>query len=201
MNVTLIILLGLVSIVSGSKNVRFSLGSVSCSSANFKNNGISVTCSDDCGAGDTVSVVGEGSAISSFEDEPVTLKVCALGFCPNELTLVDGNICDWISNQDGNDCGTAGNYLVNRELEIPQEASQIFTYLLYVATVKVLLGDSEACSQDASATAFLTYGVSSLFFVGGIGIFFRKRRTKSMIVLEGGDEHFVQMTDQTSALA
>ena len=194
---------------SNAKCPGFSLGSTSCSSGKvFSSSSISASCSDD---GDDVSITGTLTAKSSFDgDSEVTFVPCVRGtkICFEEYTQSGGNICNLISTSDGSsDCGSAGQYVIEQEFDIPDEVNNRSWWMTFV-TIRVLVGNEDACTQDAtssssstSSSAFIGVGIASLFAVGGLSIFthFMRRRKRPLIVLEENalaDNHatsFVQM--------
>lgn len=184
----------LLTAASASRSVRFSLGSLSCSGGSFQNSGLSVVCNDDCSGGDNVSVSGTISATQAFNDDPVTLMACIMGYCPDQWSLEEGSICDWVTSTDGSDCGTQGTYTVSHEIDIPEEANDFSAYFTSLITIKAIIGDEDACEQSATA-ASLTYGVASLFCVSGLSLFYVRRRRKPLLVLEESNDNFVEMTD------
>lgn len=153
-------------------------------------------------------ITGTVTAKSSFDsDSEVTFVPCvkATGICFDEYAQSGGNICNLISTSDGSDCGSAGQYSIDQEFDIPDEVAN-HSWLMRFVTIHVLIGNEEACTQDAtssssSSAGFLTLGVASLFAVGGMSLFFMRRRRKPLIVLEEDavtDNHvisFVQMKD------
>mmetsp|Transcript_27677 Transcript_27677/g.31043 ORF Transcript_27677/g.31043 Transcript_27677/m.31043 type:complete len:226 (+) Transcript_27677:98-775(+) len=192
----------LISVSSSSTSCPgFRLGGTSCSKGIFSSSSVSASCSDD---GD-IMITGTVTAKSSFDsDSEVTFVPCvkATGICFHEYAQSGGNICNLISASDGSSCGSAGKYSIDQEFDIPDEVTN-YSWLMSFVTIRVLIGNEEACTQDAtsSSSSSVVVGVASLFAVGGISLFFMRRRRKPLIVLEEdavNDNHvisFVQMKD------
>lgn len=197
-----LLVLQLISASSSTSCPGFRLGGTSCNSGIFSSSSVSAACSND---GDVV-ITGTVTAKSSFDgDSEVTFVPCvkATGICFDEYAQSGGNICNLISTSDGSSCGSAGKYSIDQEFDIPDEVTN-HSWLMRFVTIRVLIGNEEACTQDATSSSsstagFLTVGVASLFAVGGMSLFMRRRR-KPLIVLEEDalDNHvisFVQMKD------
>jgi uncharacterized protein (TIGR03382 family) len=183
----------------------FRLGSTSCSSGIFSRSSISASCAGD----GNVSVQGTVTAPYSFEDADVTFVPCirTTGFCFEEYTQQGGSICDLISTTDGSECGSAGKYTIHEEFDVPQEVTENSWAMRFV-TIKVLIDDQEACTQNAttaSSSAFMATGMASLFAVGGLSLYFVRRRRRPLLVLEGdglGEDHgFVTMNDLSPSVS
>ena len=182
----------------------FSIGQTTCSSGVLTRSNLSAQCSDE---ENTVYVSGTATAGSDFDGSAkVTLLPCVWGtagrICFDQAQQDVGEICNLISNADGNDCGTAGSYTVDQTFEIPEEA-QAFSSVWSMFTIKVLIDDEESCQQevDSSNAAFLMVGVGSVFVVSGL--YFMRRRKKPLLVLDESEDevnfegtprhHFVEM--------
>jgi hypothetical protein len=186
---------------SNAKCPGFNLGGTSCSSGIiFSSSSITASCPDD---GD-VSITGTLTAKSSFDgDSEVTFVPCIKGtkICFDEYTQSGGNICNLISTSDGSDCGSAGQYVIEQEFDIPDEVKNR-SWLMTFVTIRVLVGNEDACTQDATSSsstssAFIGVGIASLFAVAGLSVFthFMRRRKRPLIVLEEDAISFVQMKE------
>lgn len=184
----------------------FNLGTTSCSSGIFSSSSISASCTDD----GNVEIYGTIKASSTFDsDASVTFVPCirATGVCFEDYEQNGGKICDLISTSDGSSCGSVATYEINQEFDIPDEVSE-YSWAMSFVTVKVLIDDEEACQQNAStssSSAFMATGMASLFAVGGLSLYFVRRRKRPLLVLEGdglfgeGKDHgFVTMNDDLS---
>lgn len=182
-----------------------SVGQTTCSSGVLTGSNLSAQCSSE---DNEIVVTGSVTAGSDFDsDAKVTLLPCVWGsagkICFDQYKQDAGEICNLISNADGNDCGTAGSYTVNETFEIPEQAQSISS-IWSMFSIKVLIDDEESCQQeaDSSNAAFLMVGVGSLFLVSGM--YFMRRRKNPLLVLNEDDEeeanldgtprhHFVEM--------
>lgn len=177
----------------------FSLESTSCTSGILSSSSISATCSNE-----TVSVTGDATVSAEFDGETkVTLIPCVRGtfgsMCFDSYKQDAGKICDLISSEEV-DCGAAGDYTISESFVIPEEANQISSMWSFF-TIKVYIGDEEACEQEASSSsssAYLMVGVASLLGVGGVSLYFMRRKRRPLIVLnedgEGnGQSRFIEL--------
>lgn len=191
----------------------FKLGSTSCNSGIFSGSKISAYCSDSgSNYNGSVEISGTVTAPSAFEDAEVTFVPCfrATGVCFDEYTLDGGHVCDLISTTDGSECGSAGTYTIQQKFDIPDEVTE-HSWLMQFVTIKVLINNEEACTQNATSTsssAFMTMGMASLFAVGGLGLYFMRRRKRPLMTLDanaaGYDRHvgkFVQMNDLSPSMS
>jgi hypothetical protein len=154
-----------------------------------------------------VSVFGSVTAAEDFDaDSKVTLLPCVRGsagqICFDKYAQDAGNICNLILST-GSACGTAGDYTIETEFELPEEVKNI-NWMWNMITVKVLVGDEEVCEQNAATSAYFTVGFASLFAVGGMSLYFMRRKKRPLIVLdddaEGEGQHrFVEMKDTCSS--
>lgn len=186
----------------------FQLGSTSCNSGIFSGSKISAYCSDD----GSVEISGTVTAPSAFEDAEVTFVPCfrATGVCFDEYTQNGGHVCDLISTTTGSECGSAGTYTIQQKFDIPDEVTE-HSWLMRLVTIKVLINNEEACTQNATSTsssAFMTMGMASLFAVGGLGLYFMRRQKRPLLTLDanaaGYDRHvgrFVQMNDLSPSMS
>ncbi|VEU43183.1 unnamed protein product [Pseudo-nitzschia multistriata] len=186
----------------------FKLGTTTCNSGIFSRSSIKASCAED----DKVEVSGTVTAPSAFEDAEVTFVPCirSTGVCFDEYSQRGGNICDLISASDGSDCGSAGTYTIDQEFDIPEEVTD-HSWFMRLVTIRVLINDEEACTQNAttnaSSSAFMATGMASLFAVGSLSMYFMRRRQRPVLVLdENGyaDRHlgrFVQMNDLSPSVS
>ncbi|KAG7351375.1 hypothetical protein IV203_010735 [Nitzschia inconspicua] len=183
----------------------FSVGQTTCSSGVLSKSNLSAQCSDE---ENTIYVSGTVTAASDFDgNAKVTLLPCVWGtagkVCFDQYKQDAGELCNLISNADGNECGSAGSYVVDETFTIPEQAQSIRS-IWNMFTVKVLIDDEESCQQeaDSSTAAFLMVGIGSLFLVSGL--FFMRRRKQPLLVLNDEEDeeadfgctprhHFVEM--------
>mmetsp|Transcript_26034 Transcript_26034/g.61191 ORF Transcript_26034/g.61191 Transcript_26034/m.61191 type:complete len:229 (-) Transcript_26034:374-1060(-) len=182
----------------------FKLGTTTCNSGIFSRSKISASCAND----GKVAITGTVTAPSTFEDAEVTFVAClrSTGLCLDEYAQNGGSICDFISTTDGSECGSAGTYVIDQEFDVPEMVTD-HSWLMRLVTIRVLINDEEACTQNAttnaSSSAFMATGMASLFAVGGLGLYFMRRRKRPLLVLDEAayrhtDQHvgrFVQMHD------
>ena len=159
-----------------------------------------------------MAISGSVTAPSSFDgDAEVTFVPCirSTGVCFDEYAQNGGSVCDLIYTTDGSECGSAGQYTIDQEFDIPEEATN-HSWLMRFVTIRVLINNEEACTQNATSTsssAFMTMGVASLFAVGGLSLYFMRRRRRPLIVLVEDDlagNHvisFVQMNDMSPSVS
>ena len=184
----------------------FKLGSTSCSSGIFSRSSISASCTSD----GSVVIAGTVTTKSSFdEDASVTFVPCirTTGVCFEDYEQNGGKICDLISTSDGSSCGSATTYTIDQQFDVPDEVNE-HSWAMRFVTIKVLIDNEEACQQNAttsSSSAFMATGMASLFAVGGLSLYFVRRRRRPLLVLEGGglfaegkDHGFVTMNDDLS---
>lgn len=109
-----------------------------------------------------------------------------------------GSVCDWIDNDDGDDCGTAGSYTLSNAIKIPEEAKKLKRYGSLVSLkVKATIGSSgDACTSAASASyAMVMSSMAGLAGLIGAATFVRRRRRiavadeKKASLLEMPDVH------------
>eukprot|EP00532_Pseudo-nitzschia_australis_P006500 CAMPEP_0168172220 /NCGR_PEP_ID=MMETSP0139_2-20121125/5120_1 /TAXON_ID=44445 /ORGANISM="Pseudo-nitzschia australis, Strain 10249 10 AB" /LENGTH=227 /DNA_ID=CAMNT_0008089821 /DNA_START=40 /DNA_END=723 /DNA_ORIENTATION=+ len=189
----------------------FKLGTTTCNSGIFSRSTISASCADD----GKVAITGTVTAPSDFDDAEVTFVPCirSTGVCFDDYGLEGGNICDFISSSDGSDCGSAGIYTIDQEFDIPEEVTD-HSWLMRLVTIRVLINDEEACTQNATTTAsssaFMATGMASLFAVGSLSLYFMRRRKRPLVVLSEesyayyADQHvgrFVQMNDLSPSIS
>ena len=203
---------------SSSSCPGFRLGTTSCTGI-FSDSTLVASCPNDDDS-DVVAVSGTFTATSAFDESArVTFVPClkVLGFCFESYAQDGGSLCDLVTNDDGDDdCGSASTYSIDETFDVPKEAKD-YSWAMGLVTIKVLVDHEEACSQDAyedynssTTSAFMATGISmaSLFAVGGLGLYFVRRRRKPLLVLEGGglfgegNEHgFVTMMDLTPSVS
>mmetsp|Transcript_9135 Transcript_9135/g.19154 ORF Transcript_9135/g.19154 Transcript_9135/m.19154 type:complete len:228 (-) Transcript_9135:369-1052(-) len=185
----------------------FSLGTTSCSSGIFSSSSISASCSDN----GEVAISGTVTAPSSFEDAKVTFVPCirSTGVCFDEYAQDGGKVCDLISSTSGSECGSAGEYQIDQEFDIPDEVTN-HSWAMAFVTIKVLINNEEACTQNAtsdSSSAFMATGMASLFAVGGLSLYFMRRRKRPLLVLDEtmyGERRiagFVEMNDLSPSVS
>ena len=116
-------------------------------------------------------------------------------YCPAGWSKESGDICDWVTNLDGSECGTAGSYQISGSEKIPDDAPSALMSMQGLITIQITVGEIEDCTQTATASYFM-FGFASLFAVGGLSLFFMRRRRRAILTLEDGPDHsFVQMKD------
>lgn len=187
----------------------FELGKTSCSSGIFSSSSIQASCSED----GEVAITGTLTAPSDFdENAEVTFVPCirSTWICFDEYTQNGGAVCDLISNSDGADCGSAGQYSIEEEFDVPEQAID-HSWTMRFMTIKVLIDHQEACTQNAtsssSSASFMATGMVSLFAFGGLGMYFGRKRRRPLLVLEGDAqggkniEHYVQMGDLSPSVS
>ena len=157
-------------------------------------------------------ISGTVTAPYGFDNADVTFVPCirSTGFCFEDYAQDGGKICDLISTSDGSDCGSAGEYSIDQEFDVPKEATE-HSWAMRFVTVKVLIDNQEACTQNATSTsssAFMATGMASLFAVGGLSLYFVRRRSRPLLVLDGegflgqGEDHgFVMMKDLSPSVS
>jgi hypothetical protein len=195
---TYLVSLALLPAVTLAACPNFSLESTSCTSGILTSSSVSATCADD-----VVSVTGDATVSSDFDGETkVTLVPCVRGtggmMCFDSYKQDAGSICDLISSESVA-CGAAGDYTISESFTIPEEANKISS-MWSLFTIKVYIGDEEACQQEASSSsssAYLMVGVAGLLGVGGVSFFMRRKR-RPLIVLEedgegNGQSRFIEM--------
>jgi hypothetical protein len=195
MKSTTIVLSTIVCALSWATDVAacpgISVGQTSCSSGVLTGSNLSTQCSEE----NTIYVSGTVTAGSDFDaDAQVTLLPCVWGtsgkVCFDQYKQTAGEICNLISNTDGNSCGTAGSYSVDQTFDIPEEAQSISS-IWNMFTIKILIDDDETCQQEAdssnaSSAAYLMVGVGSLLTVSGL--YFMRRRKRPLVVLDDEDD-------------
>lgn len=158
-----------------------------------------------------MAITGSFTAASSFNKKSkVTFVPCIryTNFCFEEYEQKGGKICDLVSTTDGSNCGSATTYTIEQEFDVPEEVND-YSWAFSLATIKVLIDGEEACEQyastssESSSSAYMVTEMASLFAVGGLGLYFVRRRKKPLLVLEGdglfdGDHGFVTMKDDLS---
>eukprot|EP00536_Pseudo-nitzschia_multiseries_P003265 jgi/Psemu1/295155/fgenesh1_pm.49_\ len=186
----------------------FKLGTTTCDSGIFSRSKVSASCADD----GKVAISGTVTAPSTFDDAEVTFVPClrSTGLCFDEFAQNGGSICDLISTTDGSECGSAGTYTIDQEFDIPEEVTE-HSWLMRLVTIRVLINDEEACTQNAttnaSSSAFMATGMASLFAVGGLGLYFMRSRKRPLLVLDEvayADHHvgrFLQMKDLSPSIS
>ena len=135
-----------VALTSSAVNaIEFSIdtSSAACDGSPFSTKQIEVSCGDEgaeCGMGDTAIITGNFTADVDFYNVDVTLQPCLEEYCPEESAIVAGSICDWIEPvEEGQECGSAGDYVVMYELYIPGEEDNISNDVTVI--IKVETGD------------------------------------------------------------
>jgi LPXTG-motif cell wall-anchored protein len=206
----LIVLSSLFPAVSLASCPGFSLGSTKCTSSSILSSStFSASCSDD----NSISVSGTADIGSDFDaDAKVTLVPCVRGTgglaCFDKYKQEVGTICDMISSETVA-CGVAADdYTLSKSFDIPEEANKV-SYLWSMITIKVFIGDEESCEQEtgSSSSGYLMVGVAGMFAVGGVSLYFMRRRRRPLIVLdedgEGTSQHrFIEMEmNSASAMA
>mmetsp|Transcript_28358 Transcript_28358/g.32615 ORF Transcript_28358/g.32615 Transcript_28358/m.32615 type:complete len:213 (-) Transcript_28358:698-1336(-) len=199
---SLFLITAILGCTSFGSATKFTVKDVTCSGGVFSKSSLKASCSGDCDGGDTLTVSGTVTASTSFNDEKVTLQPCILGvYCPNDYQQEVGSICDWIDIDDDGDCGSAGKYSLYQEVEIPNEASDYqFSKWGFMVRVKVLIGGSESCSQDATAyeMSFASLGAVSLI---AAGVFWRRKKLAVLTSEEGSaTTNFVEFRDMTGVV-
>lgn len=186
----------------------FKFGTTTCNSGIFSRSTVSASCADD----GKVVISGTVTAPSAFEDAEVTFVPCirSTGVCFDEYAQNGGNICKVISTTDGSECGSAGQYAIDQEFDIPEEVTE-HNWLMRLVTIRVLINNEEACTQNAttnaSSSAFMATGMASLFAVGGLSLYFMRHRKRPLLVLDQNayaDNHlgrFVQMNDLSPSIS
>ena len=181
----------------------FRLGTTSCNSGIFSKSSISASCASD-GA---IAVTGTVLAPNDFEDAEVTFVPCirTTGICFDEYAQNGGTICDLIETKDGSECGTAGKYVIDQEFFVPDDVIK-HSWAMRFVTVKVLVDNEEACTQNAttaaSSEAFMASGMACMVAVVGLGSYFVKRR-RPVIALENGlgDHGFIHMSELSPSVS
>lgn len=190
--------------IVGASCPGFRLGKTSCSSGIFSKSSLSASCS---GMGDDeeeeednkgmVAVSGTVTAPSDFDpDASVTFVPCirSTGICFESYAQDGGKVCDYLTSQDGGDCGTNGRYDVYGEFDVPDSIVKDHSWSMRFVTIKVLIDHQEACTQnatsDASSEAFMASGMASIFAVGGLGLYFVRRRTRPLLVLDANEQYY-----------
>ena len=185
---------------------NFSLGKTSCSSGIFSASSLSADCTDD----DNIAVTGTVTAKSTFDDDAsVSFIPCFryTGVCFEDYEQDGGKLCDLISATNGDSCGSATTYYINQEFDVPREVED-YSWAMSMATIKVMIDNEEVCEQYASSSsssAFMATGMASLFAMGGLSLYFVRRRKRPLLVLEsdglfgeGVDHGFVTMNGDMS---
>ena len=180
--------------------LRWKISSSSCDGSPFRDLKISVACdgSSSCDLGDTATVTGTVYAASDFDDDKVKLQACFTSYCPEYAATDAGNVCDWLTGADGQECGAAGSYGIYREEEIPsseQVPSNLYSWLQGLVTIRIAVGDEDECEAESGAysTAYSAAGLAGLALAGAAYAAKRRRRGGA-----GDDEQgteFVQMGD------
>ena len=108
-----------------------------------------------CTYGDTATITGTVTAIEAFSNKKLTMKPCAISYCPEAYTHEAGKLCDWLVPVDDDlTCGDAGEYTINEELTIPNEEDlhSGVTMLSNLVKVKVEIGKEDECEGETGST-------------------------------------------------
>lgn len=180
-----------------------SITNTECTDGTFKASSLSTSCSD--GA---VAVSGSVKATSAFDTgDKIEYVPCVFwgAVCYPEYTQSGGSICDVLVDENGDCTGATGTYYIvdGFSAPIPSEAEEYIgsSRMSFGVTIKVLVGADEECTTSATVdnTSFIGLGMASLFAAAGTTLYFMKRRRRPLLVLEDGDQAFVEMKDQAVA--
>ncbi|KAL7464766.1 hypothetical protein ACHAXS_005102 [Conticribra weissflogii] len=150
----------------------------------FSDQDITVVCDEEstCTFGQTASISGTITADSAFSDTSVTLQPCLYGtICSTEYSSNVGSVCDWLTPVgDGMECGDAGEYTVDYEVEIPSsdDVPNYLAWLSNVIVVKIIVGTGEECEEEAQPEMNMAYGMVGLgsLIAGAVAFEARRRR-------------------------
>ena len=198
--------------ISSVHGINFKLDTASCDGNPFKSN-IKATCNDSstCNLGDTVDIAGTLVAHSAFDNDEINLQACAMGYCPEDASKKSGNICDWLVTTEYQTCGDAGTYTISYTEEIPNDLpSNWASWVTYLITIKVTVGDEEECNAQAntaysmsslnsaasSNSSYLMAGLGALALVGA-AVYATKRRSMKN---ESAKDDLLEMRDSPAAI-
>lgn len=165
----------------------------SCSSSVFSGSSSIVTsCSED---GSSITVSGTVTAASDFDAAAeITALPCVSGmYCHEKYAQNLGMMCDLVTNDAGEACGTAGTYTVN-EVTYPIPDTKSVKSMMGMATIRLLLSYDAECSGAKTSFPWL-YGMSVVPLVGVAWYLRQRQRRRPLLVLEDGASNFVEMKD------
>ncbi len=164
----------------------------SCSASVFTDSSaIVTTCSED---GSNVTVSGTITTASDFNAEAeITALPCVSGmYCHEKYAQSLGKLCDLVTNDAGDVCGTAGTYTVN-EVSYPIPDTATVQSMMRMTTIRLLLDYDAECTGGKTSFPWL-YGMSVAPVLGVAWYLKQRQRRRPLLVLDGGDG-FVEMTD------
>mmetsp|Transcript_17721 Transcript_17721/g.37226 ORF Transcript_17721/g.37226 Transcript_17721/m.37226 type:complete len:208 (+) Transcript_17721:72-695(+) len=186
MNFATTLTLAIVALIASTTNaISFNDVETTCDNGPiFSDQDITVVCEGDstCTFGQTASITGTITADAAFSDSSVTLQPCLYGtICSNEYSSTVGSVCDWLTPAgEGMECGDAGEYSVDYEVEIPSsdDVPNYLAWLSNVIVVKIIVGSGEECEGEAEPEMEMAYGMVGLgsLLVGAVAFEARRRR-------------------------
>jgi len=161
-----------------------------------------------------VTVSGTINITTNFQDDiEVTAIPCfSTIYCMEKHAQNLGTLCDLVTNDANEDCGTPGIYTVN-EMTYPITDSSLVQSIMGMATIRLFLDydSNDECSSTSStatssnkettngkSSSFLWFYSSSLIPLIGFGWLLHRRQQSSrrpVLVLEGVTDNFVEMKD------
>eukprot|EP00579_Thalassiosira_antarctica_P027214 CAMPEP_0202018700 /NCGR_PEP_ID=MMETSP0905-20130828/40149_1 /ASSEMBLY_ACC=CAM_ASM_000554 /TAXON_ID=420261 /ORGANISM="Thalassiosira antarctica, Strain CCMP982" /LENGTH=202 /DNA_ID=CAMNT_0048579729 /DNA_START=211 /DNA_END=819 /DNA_ORIENTATION=- len=191
----LFLLVALATIPSSIYAISFTVDTSGCDGDPFDNLDLIVSCnnSSSCSFGNTAIISGTVEATSAFSNNAVTLQACVMNtYCPKDYARNAGNLCNWLTPTEDQECGAVGMYSIASEQEIPEAV--MLTGYSWLVTVNI--GVEEECEAGGTSQqmAYSMAGLVSLV-MGAAALAARKKRRACTNNDDERATRFVEMRD------